>query len=52
MLSKGQLRDLWEALSSNQAIGFEKLTEFLTEVSQEIKRSRTQALNVEKTLKG
>lgn len=52
VLSKGQLRDLWKALSSNEVVGFEKLTEFLTKVSQEIKQSRTQALNVEQNLKG
>ena len=52
MLSKGQLRELWKALSSNEVAGFEKLTEFLTKVSKEIKHSRTQALNVEQTLKG
>jgi hypothetical protein len=52
VLSKGQLLDLWKALSSNEVIGFEKLTEFLTKVSQEIKRSQTQALTVEQTLKG
>ena len=52
VLSKGQLHDLWKALSSNEVIGFEKLTEFLTKVSQEIKRSQTQAVNVEQALKG
>lgn len=52
VLSKGQLHDLWKALSSNEVVGFEKLTEFLTKVSQEIKRSQTQAVNVEQALKG